>query len=132
MPNIFVYGTLIDNMPNFVRDAELVATEAEVSGYQLYNLGWFPGMLRSLDRNDHVFGQIWKIPAEGYERLDQYEGYHIDNPDASLYLRLQFHPKEILTKEAKALGAVEYYHYNGRVHMPPERRILSGRWKDVA
>lgn len=132
MPKIFVYGTLINNMNSFVQEAKLIADDVKVVGYQMYNMGWFPGVIRSYDPNDAVYGQVWEIPVEGFQRLDQYEGYYVDDPDASLYIRNRFDRREVISSTELPKGPIEFYYYNGRAAIPPDRRIVSGRWKDAS
>ena len=134
MAKIFVYGTLINNMNKFVDGAKLLFDDVKFTGASIYNLGWFPGLIRDGDLARTVTGQIWEIPNAGWERLDAYEGYHRDNPEASLYVRERLAPMHLVRQEgmddAFMRTKIEYYHYNSRVTQ--DMRIPDGKWSSVA
>jgi gamma-glutamylcyclotransferase (GGCT)/AIG2-like uncharacterized protein YtfP len=96
-----VYGTLRPGLGETV----------EVEGFQMFNLGWFPGVCRG----------DGKITCERIEILDDahlavldgYEGYREEAPEVSLYIR-------------ERVGDDFIYVYNGEP--PLDRLIKSGDW----
>ena len=111
---IFVYGTLRPDARNgkmMTTGAKHVGTDS-ITGAQLYNLGWFPGV--KLDKTDSmVHGDVFEI-VDGKlpPRLDSYEGY------PSLYSRSQ-----VKTDNGELAWV---YTYNGSVSQ--DQLIESGEW----
>lgn len=42
--------------------------------YALYDLGGYPGMVRTAERPDRVEGEVWEVNETALQRLDQLEG----------------------------------------------------------
>lgn len=83
---LFVYGTLKKNKSNhnLLKNAEFIG-EAFVFG-TLYDLNvGFPALVET--GNNKVYGEIYKIDDSLIESLDQFEGFHNDDIDNSLYIR---------------------------------------------
>ncbi|MGC7872075.1 gamma-glutamylcyclotransferase family protein [Desulfosporosinus sp. SYSU MS00001] len=83
MNNIFVYGTLLSgrvNHPRFLKDQQFLGS-AILEGYNLYNIGWFPGAIKSGKSDDKVRGEVYRIDDNTLRRIDFLE----DNGE--LYLR---------------------------------------------
>lgn len=85
----FVYGTLkrgygnnrILSESSTAKFVEEGATEPE---FNLYDLGWFPGVTENGETS--IQGEIWEVSDEQTKRrLDQLEGYRADNPTGGLY-----------------------------------------------
>jgi gamma-glutamylcyclotransferase (GGCT)/AIG2-like uncharacterized protein YtfP len=73
---LFVYGTLRPgNTPT-----------VEIAG-SMHNLGWFPGV--KLGGNSKFVAEVLTVDDAELGRLDSYEGYREDDPEHSLYLRVQ-------------------------------------------
>jgi len=80
---VYVYGTLRpnDGRPTF-----------KIPG-KLYKLGWFPGI--KLETGNHnegpfVIAECITVDDEGLEDLDYYEGYDPQNPERSLFRRVEY------------------------------------------
>ena len=79
--NVFVYGTLMNGQYNhnsYLAGAKLLG-KATAEGYDMYNLGPFPGIVKG---NGSVKGELYEIPAEDVAKLDYLEG------EGSLYNRV--------------------------------------------
>ena len=76
---LFVYGTLRSEMHDplhrlLEKQAFFVGTGAFQG--RLYDLGRYPGAVRSRGKNDRVFGEIYRLsePQRAFKILDAYEG----------------------------------------------------------
>lgn len=79
---VFVYGTLVEGMSN----ADMLngcahLGMARLSGYDLFDLGAFPGIMPSGD-DGHVLGELRVVDARALSALDELEG------NGSLYQRV--------------------------------------------
>lgn len=78
--NVFVYGTLMKSNRKgmtYLKDARCLG-EATLKGYELYDLGNFPGIVQG---DDKVKGEAYTITVDKLPELDRYEG------EGSLYKR---------------------------------------------
>jgi len=86
--HFFVYGTLKEGghfAPEF--DPFRVRSErAKLRGFNLFNLGWFPGIVEGAGE---VVGELhtYEKPDEVQGRMDRIEGYSEKNEEGSLFLR---------------------------------------------
>ena len=98
---VIVYGTLMQGFGNHKRlemgnpkFTRMVAPNIVVSG-EMYDLGAFPG-LRPVDPNkslSHAAGEMYEIRDDSYgRRLDILEGFNLDAPERSLYIRSKYCP----------------------------------------
>lgn len=83
---IFVYGTLMQKAGRSAfRGMTEYVCESSIKGYQIYDLGWYPGIRHTGNDRDEVVGELHSIPVDRYDEvinaLDQYEG------EGNLYLR---------------------------------------------
>lgn len=73
MIRIFVYGTLMRGCCN--HDGYLAGKNslgsATLNGYGLYNLGFFPGIIREV--GERVQGEVYEIDVSTLARLDELE-----------------------------------------------------------
>jgi len=108
MHTIYVYGTLRPGLKPTVT----------LKG-EMRNLGWFPGV--KLDENSGYTFQTEPIVVDdkSLETLDRYEGYHKNNPSASLYIRKSI---EIDGKPAWI------YEYNQEFYDDHHPLVESGDW----
>lgn len=85
---------------------------------QIYDLGWFPGIVLGLS-GSVVCDKFIVDDEETWDHLDAYEGYHKYSPRCSLYIRTQF-------RESYAYCCGFIYEYNRSV----EGKVLisSGDW----
>lgn len=74
MKKVFVYGSLKKNFQNhaLLKEAKFIGN-AEISGYKMCNLGYFPGIVES-DAKDVVKGEIYEIDKDVEAKLDYLEG----------------------------------------------------------
>ena len=74
-----VYGTLRhgEGANYMMSECEFVSTTTEKLNFKMVDLGSFPALIESKDKNDIVI-ETYKLPADGEHienRLDLYEGY---------------------------------------------------------
>jgi gamma-glutamylcyclotransferase (GGCT)/AIG2-like uncharacterized protein YtfP len=84
-----VYGTLKSSHNNhnlLGSEARVVASNLLVPGFSLYECGWFPGAVRD-EEGSGVYVELIEVPTSIINLIDGYEGFNIENPDASLFLR---------------------------------------------
>lgn len=90
---IFAYGTLLPGQPNFDLWGEAIMSSqvAVLEGGRLYDMGYYPMLVE--EGSGEVKGMIFALRHDFYrrtlERLDELEGYYPDQPDASVYRRVQ-------------------------------------------
>lgn len=75
---LFVYGTLKRGCSNhrYLADQTFLGDACTVAGYQLYDLGGYPGIAREPGAADGVTGEVWSVNAAALDRLDRFEGVH--------------------------------------------------------
>lgn len=75
---LWVYGTLKKGgrLHGAMRGASFLACCRSVPGYQLLKLGWYPGLVRvpCPGPGDTVAGELYEVPVEMLDRLDEAEG----------------------------------------------------------
>jgi gamma-glutamylcyclotransferase (GGCT)/AIG2-like uncharacterized protein YtfP len=88
---LFVYGTLHSEMHDplhrlLEKQAFLVGTG--VFQGRLYDLGRYPGAVRSRGKNDRVFGEIYRLSEHGraFKILDAYEGPRFKRKKRTIHL----------------------------------------------
>jgi gamma-glutamylcyclotransferase (GGCT)/AIG2-like uncharacterized protein YtfP len=129
--HIFVYGTLMSAATGSLgRDMRLrlrrearSAGSATVQGV-LYDLGTYPGLVRSADPSDRVHGEVLALidPAATLPWLDDYEGVGRGQASAGEYLRVVEHAR-------LASGAsLEIWLYLLQRPLRGLPRIPGGRW----
>lgn len=122
---IFIYGTLLPGLrlhPH-MRTGSMIAA-AQCHAY-LYDLGEYPGMVRSvLGDPSCVKGEVYTVDESLLNQLDELEGVVSGDDAASLYLR-----QRILLEKPAELKSVEVwsYFYNRPVQGCP--RVHSGDYK---
>jgi gamma-glutamylcyclotransferase (GGCT)/AIG2-like uncharacterized protein YtfP len=91
---LFVYGTL---RPGYApaEIADVVAAlkpvgDGTIRG-RLYNLGDYPGVVLDDKANEQIQGEVFDLPPDPalLARLDEYEEFYPQDPDGSLFMRLQ-------------------------------------------
>ena len=88
---VFFYGTLMTpfNRPGRLRvDEHLVYTGRGSIAAALFDLGIYPAAVPSAEGT--VRGEVYEMthPAIVLQALDELEGYRVDEPESSLYIRL--------------------------------------------
>jgi gamma-glutamylcyclotransferase (GGCT)/AIG2-like uncharacterized protein YtfP len=124
---LFVYGTLMRGFDHpmaqlLSRSADFVS-EARCQG-RLYRVKHYPGLVRSDDPADIVFGELYRLlaPAELLREFDMYEACGEGFAEPTEYIR-QMLPLTLADGNAREAWT---YLYNWPVaHLP---RIMSGRF----
>jgi len=73
---VFVYGTLLNGMPNhgFLSGATCVENQVcTAPEFEMYDLGAFPGVVRG--RNNRIVGEVYEVDAITLAALDRLEGH---------------------------------------------------------
>lgn len=73
---VFVYGTLKRGGANhtYLAGQTFLGTGRTAPGFQLHDLGHYPGMIVAPDDRDGVAGEIWSVDPGCLARLDVLEG----------------------------------------------------------
>lgn len=81
---VFVYGTLKRGHRNhhLLKDSKFEC-QAEIKGFELYDLGPYPAVIESGDLEDRVKGEIFEIDESALARLDELE------EEGTLYKRIK-------------------------------------------
>lgn len=96
MDKFFVYGTLKVGgaFAGVFDEFRINSKKAVLEGYDLYNLGWFPGIIEG---NGKVMGEIHEYKSEDIDwirrQFDRIEGYSEIVPESSMYLRKELNIK---------------------------------------
>lgn len=99
---LFVYGTLKRGLKNHFRmnNARFVGTACTAPRFRLLHLGGFPGLIRDAQNGYSVTGELWSVPDDTLQALDEFEGKHVferqsvelsdgASADAYIFLRAQ-------------------------------------------
>lgn len=125
MEYLFVYGTLMLKYPqNSFR--ELLSKNCEFIGEgtckgQLYMVSTYPALVYG---DSIVFGEVLRVNSSEniFNVLDEYEDYHPNNMDSSLYVRTQI---EVSLNNEKSITCWTYIYNKSVKSLLP---ILSGRF----
>lgn len=118
MTRLFVYGSLKRGGQNhsFLAEQKFIGAARTGSGFALYSLGEFPGMVVDATATEGVTGEVWEVDDRCLAELDRLEGV-----DEKLYERKSI----ALTGEAG--GKAETYLYlrsvDGRARLGPTWEI---------
>lgn len=85
---IAIYGTLRSGL----KDHEIIAKCQPVglgwlTGFQMYNLGDFPGVIPTHDDSGRIRVEWYDVPNETLEEIDRLEGFDPDASHTSLHFR---------------------------------------------
>ncbi|WP_263352232.1 gamma-glutamylcyclotransferase family protein [Acidicapsa acidisoli] len=125
---LFTYGTL---QPGLAPDCIAHAVnklrsigESSIHG-ELYDLGEYPGAVLNPRSRHQIHGMVFLLPEDAniLRQFDDYEGFQIDSPETSLFLR-ELHPV-VLTATGQTLPCWVYV-YNGKPD--PVRILPNGRF----
>jgi gamma-glutamylcyclotransferase (GGCT)/AIG2-like uncharacterized protein YtfP len=125
--HLFVYGTLMRGFDHPM--AQLLARSADFVGEaccrgRLYLVKHYPGLVRSDDADDVVFGELFRLrrPEELLREFDMYEACGEGFAEPTEYVRQML----AVTRHDGAVSEAWTYLYNWPVaHLP---RIASGRF----
>jgi gamma-glutamylcyclotransferase (GGCT)/AIG2-like uncharacterized protein YtfP len=125
---LFAYGTLQPGCAP-AQIAHLAAKlrpvgEGFVQGV-LYDLGGYPGAVPDANSPNKITGTVMELPADAsvLRKLDAYEGFDPQAPEASEYIR------ELRMVQMAAGGTVECWFYRYIWKPDPARAIESGVWR---
>jgi gamma-glutamylcyclotransferase (GGCT)/AIG2-like uncharacterized protein YtfP len=112
---IFVYGTLLSGEPNhrLLTEARYVGEAATETGFALYDLGAYPGMVQT--ESGQVEGELYEVDAATLDRLDALEGH------PHLYRRSPVTLASAERAEAYLLTAEQ---------VAGRPQLRTGRWRD--
>ncbi len=115
---IFVYGSLKRGLSNhhWLAGQHFVAEARTAPGYQLFDLGEYPGMVTAAETEGSVWGELWEVDDDGLAGLDVLEGV-----DEGMYERVA-----VSLLEPFAGTAVETYLY--RESVAGRAAVLGGKW----
>lgn len=121
----FVYGTLKKGgkfAPQF-DEFRVNSMEAELEGYDLFNMGWFPAIFPGKGK---VIGELheYKDPINVENTMDFIEGYHSET-GRGMYIRKR---ASVKTRDGKFFAANIYV-----FHKDPSEfaeKIVSGVWNE--
>jgi gamma-glutamylcyclotransferase (GGCT)/AIG2-like uncharacterized protein YtfP len=125
---LFVYGTLMRGFDHPM--AQLLSRSADFIGAarcqgRLYLIKHYPGLVKSDDPDDVVFGELFRLrqqPAELLREFDMYEACGEGFAAPTEYVRQML----AVTPDGQTAGEAWTYIYNWPVtHLP---RIASGRF----
>lgn len=116
---IFVYGTLKKDKDSHFLLQEGYSKyigEAILKGYKMYDLGEFPAIKKTINKNSKIYGEVYDIDKETLLDLDalESEGY--------LYDRIE---EEITINDKKDKAYV--YTFKKKINLP-RKKIKSGNW----
>lgn len=122
----FVYGTLKEGggFANRFDDVRINNKQAVLNGFDLFNLGYFPGIVAG---SGVVVGELHEYEAANEVRraFDSIEGYNPSSPGTSLFKRII---ATVTTEDYEQLDAYVYV-YNSRISKGMEK-IVSGIWQN--
>jgi len=112
---VFVYGTLKRGfrLHRFLAGARYLG-EAKVSGFKMYDLGWYPGIVPG---EGLVHGELYEVDLKTLLLLDEVEA------EGEEYDRRLC---EVITEDGRKTWAFVYV-YRGKAD--PAREVKSGRWQ---
>ena len=114
---IFVYGTLMEGERNHrLIESQECEGEGFIHGFNLYNLGYYPGIRPSRHPEHIVHGEVYLVDDRTLEQVNRLEG------EGSLYI-LQYVD---VTMDDKVVTAGVYV-YNHKCQK--SSRIYTGYWK---
>lgn len=81
---LFVYGTLKRGGKNHrhLAGQRFIAAANTVPGFELRDMGGYPGLVAQPDATAGVTGEVWSVDAAALQHLDRFEGV-----DQGLYRR---------------------------------------------
>lgn len=90
LKHILVYGSLKAGQCNhdLLKDDVDFVGKVRVPGFDLYNLGWYPGIRENPENKQGVECELYQLKNEEViKKADYYEGYVEDDHAISLFVR---------------------------------------------
>jgi len=114
---IFVYGTLMKGESNHsLISSQVCEGSGFIRGFNLYNLGYFPGIRPSEHPNHVVYGEVYLVDDRTLEAVNRLEG------EGSLYI---LQSTEVTMSDKTVTAGVYVYNHK----CLKSSRIFSGSWK---
>ena len=114
---IFVYGTLMKGEGNHrLISSQVCEGSGFIRGFNLYNLGYYPGIRPSEHSNHVVYGEVYLVDDRTLESVNRLEG------EGSLYI---LQSVEVTMSDKVVTAGVYVYNHK----CLNSRRIYSGYWK---
>ena len=115
---VAVYGTLKENFHNHaVLGGSEKVYQGELAGWEMYSVGAFPACIRG---RGNILIEVYEVTDQAVMvGLDRLEGYHVDEPRSSMYIRETVHV-DGLNQDAYI------YVWNSDVEGYP--RVFNGVW----
>ncbi|MFA8450823.1 MAG: gamma-glutamylcyclotransferase [Bacteroidales bacterium] len=130
---LFVYGTLLSNVPSrmehFLRNNTKIIGQGYVLG-RLYDLGDYPGAIYDINSKNKIYGELIELKNKHtLETIDNYEELGAQWPEPTEYMRIMVtvHLKISNKNSYKRLTAF-FYNYNYPVS--EWDKIDSGNYKE--
>ena len=72
---LFVYGTLKRGgvLHQHLNGCEYYGVD-KISGFSMYQLGWFPAVKNTEDENETIYGEVYEIDKKVLKQIDRIEG----------------------------------------------------------
>ena len=122
---VFVYGTLRKGQrANHYLETSQFLDEGRLDGYNIYDLGSYPGVKKYEGFPSRVKGEVYEVSSKWIPILDRYEGCRPNDPEQSLYLRAQV-DVWLVNRLAKVRDVWVYVYNNPVDHC---QIIPSGDW----
>jgi gamma-glutamylcyclotransferase (GGCT)/AIG2-like uncharacterized protein YtfP len=121
MYRVFVYGSLLKGMGNhpLLKDSKCIGTTISPEGFDMIDLGYFPGVLQNDESIGKVIGEVYEVDDDTLRRLDCLEGFDSNNPHNGMYNRITIETE---------LGNAYIYTYNNR-HGRISDFVPNGDWR---
>lgn len=119
---VFVYGTLRQHESNhyLLKEARCVSRQCWTNGI-IYDIGYrYPVMVVSTSKR--VYGEVYEVTAQQFERLDMLEGYKGEGKD-NLYERIT----QVVHTDFDTIEAYVYVYSPANIYELDE--IMFGDWK---
>lgn len=84
-----VYGSLLKGLHNHpvIEEGELLGEHETEPEFTMVSLGGFPGVMHY--GNTVIKGEVYEVDEHTFKNLDRLEGFNVQNPDSSFYIREQ-------------------------------------------
>ena len=123
MHRCFFYGTLRKGSQTVagLYQSNMVLPVAHLVGFELYDLGPFPGVVPG---KGTVIGEVHEIDETVLREMDRYEGYNVNKPATSLFCR---ELAEAVAPDGTTTP-VWVYLFNNPRQSPLKQPVASGDW----
>lgn len=115
---VFVYGTLMKGFRNnhYLEQAKYIC-DAKITGYDLYKVSTYPGIVKSQDSAKIVYGELYEINDDILVKLDELE------EEGDLYIRIK---EKIYNQQNNAIREAYIYIYNKDIS---SLELIHNKWQ---